>query len=126
MSERNDPRVFFAAQRTLLAWSRTSLTLMAFGFVIERFGLFLRMLAPQSGGSGLQRGVSFWIGLAFIALGAVAAILSSIQYHNVVCSLSASELPIGHRNNMELILNLAVAILGIVLMVYLFIHGGLY
>ena len=125
MPERNDPRVFFAAQRTLLAWSRTSLTLKAFGFVIERFGLFLRMLLPHAGGNGLQRGVSFWIGLAFILLGALAAILSSIQYRNVVRTLSPNELPVGHRNNMELMLNLAVAVLGIALMVYLFMHGSM-
>ncbi len=49
MSDLSDPRVLFAAERTLLAWSRTSLTLMAFGFVIERFGLFVHMLSPQAG-----------------------------------------------------------------------------
>ena len=44
-----DPRVFFAAERTLLAWVRTGLTIMAFGFVVARFGLFLRLLAAQQG-----------------------------------------------------------------------------
>lgn len=58
MSDLNDPRVFFAAERTLLAWNRTSLTLMAFGFVVERFGLFLHMLAPQTS-QHLERGISF-------------------------------------------------------------------
>jgi putative membrane protein len=40
----SDPRVFFAAERTLLAWIRTGLTIMGFGFVVARFGLFLDLL----------------------------------------------------------------------------------
>jgi len=46
----SDPRVFFAAERTLLAWLRTGLTIMAFGFVVARFGPFLRLLAAQQPG----------------------------------------------------------------------------
>ena len=41
----DDPRVRFAAERTLLAWMRTGLALMGFGFVVARFGLFLREIA---------------------------------------------------------------------------------
>jgi uncharacterized membrane protein YidH (DUF202 family) len=43
----HDPRVLFAAERTLLAWIRTGLTVMAFGFVVARFGLFLRIVRLQ-------------------------------------------------------------------------------
>jgi putative membrane protein len=68
MSDLNDPRVFFAAERTLLAWNRTSLSLMAFGFVIERSGLLLQMLKPDVPSSPGKH-FSFWIGLAFLMLG---------------------------------------------------------
>lgn len=44
MTSFDDPRVLFAAERTLLAWQRPAIRLMAFGFVVERFGLFLRMV----------------------------------------------------------------------------------
>ena len=59
MSEPNDPRVFFASERTLLAWVRTGLTIMAFGFVVARFGLFLHLLAAQSGAIGRPARVHF-------------------------------------------------------------------
>lgn len=37
------PRVFFAAERTLLAWVRSGITVMALGFVVAKFGLFLTL-----------------------------------------------------------------------------------
>ena len=43
----NDPRVFFAAERTLLAWVRTALGLVGLGFVVARFGLFLKLMRPD-------------------------------------------------------------------------------
>lgn len=52
MSDLNDPRVFFAAERTLTARNRTGLTPMAFGFVLERLGLFLHVLRQDPGHVG--------------------------------------------------------------------------
>jgi putative membrane protein len=37
-----DPRAYLAEDRTFLAWIRTSIALMGFGFVVARFCLFLR------------------------------------------------------------------------------------
>lgn len=122
MSDLNDPRVLFAAERTLLSWNRTSLTLMAFGFMIERFGLFVHMLSPDNI-APLQRSFSFWIGLAFILLGALASAASVIQYRTVLRSLKPVEFPTGYRINFGVLINLAVSVLGIALTVYLFIQA---
>ena len=120
MSYLNDPRVLFAAERTLLAWNRTSLALMAFGFVIERFGLFMRMFAPQQA-EGMPRGFSFWIGIAFILLGAGVAVVSIAEYRRVLRQLSPPEIPEGYRVNLGVYTTGTVAVLGIALCVYLVI-----
>ncbi len=122
MSDLNDPRVFFASERTLLAWNRTSLALMAFGFVIERFGLFVYMILPQKGGA-LQRGPSFWIGLAFILLGAFTAAAAVVQYRTVFRTLKPIEIPVGYRVNLGVLTNLVVAALGVALTIYLYFQG---
>jgi putative membrane protein len=119
MSDLNDPRVFFAAERTLLAWNRTSLSLMAFGFVIERFGLFITILLPQHN-QPLQRGISFWTGLAFVLLGAAVAAYSTLQFRKVLKTLRPIEIPEGYRVSPGIVTNLAVALLGVVLTIYFF------
>ncbi|MBS0512806.1 MAG: DUF202 domain-containing protein [Proteobacteria bacterium] len=121
MSDLNDPRVFFAAERTLLAWNRTSLGLMAFGFVIERFGLFMHLIL-RAGDPQLQRGASFWIGLGFVLLGALVAVSSAWQYRKVVRTLKPIEIPDGYSVNAGPAINLIVAVLGLVLLAFLFIN----
>lgn len=121
MSALNDPRVFFAAERTLLAWTRTSLALMAFGFVVERFGLFVHMLLPQHGGETLQqRGLSFWIGLSFIVLGALSSGAAAVLYRKVLRTLHPEEIPDGYPAYLSALPNLIVAALGLALTLYLF------
>jgi len=118
MSDLDDPRVFFAAERTLMAWNRTGLTLMAFGFVLERFGLFLHVLraTPQAVG----RDLSFWIGVGFILLGLAAMVFSIRQYQRVLSTLKPVEIPERYHTRGGILLNLAVTLLGFALLAYLF------
>ena len=119
MSELNDPRVFFAAERTLLAWSRTSLTLMAFGFVVERFGLFVQLLRSMQG-QALQREPSFWVGVSFILFGSLMGIVSVLQYRLVLRTLKPVEIPEGYWVNTGVYANLALAVFGIAITIYFF------
>ena len=120
MSDLNDPRVFFAAERTLLAWNRTSLTLMGFGFVVERFALFMRMLMPQGlQHAGLHHGSSFWIGISFILLGVVTAILAILQYRRMLLTFKSVEIPQGYWVNLAVFATFMLAALGVLLATYL-------
>jgi putative membrane protein len=118
MSDLNDPRVFFAAERTLLAWNRTGLTLMAFGFVLERFGLLLHVLRGDPAHTG--RDLSFWIGIAFIALALWAIGFSIVQFRRVLNTLKPVEIPARYCTWSGIAMNLAVVVLGFALLAYLF------
>ena len=113
MSNLDDPRVLFAAERTLMAWSRTAAGLMAFGFVIERTALLAR--GGAAGGSGF----ALWIGLAFVLLGVALSALSIVQYRRSVADLRPVEIPPGYWVNLSVYAAALIALLGIALALYL-------
>lgn len=118
MSDLDDPRVFFAAERTLLAWNRTSLSLMAFGFVIERSGLLWQLVAGEG---SREPHLSVWAGLGFLLLGVCVTVWSSCQYRRVVKTLKPVEIPEGYSVNAGPAVNLATGLLGLLLLIYLVI-----
>jgi putative membrane protein len=118
-----DPRVFFAAERTLLAWVRTGLTIMAFGFVVARFGLFLRLLAQQQGQgipqAELHNHVSNVVGIALVLLGVGCMIVGAVQHRSYVSTLPTADIPRSHAAIYPISLCIVLAFLGVTLAVYL-------
>jgi inner membrane protein YidH len=72
--------VYFAAERTLMAWIRAALGLMALGFVIDRFGLVLRQVLPEAGPQLHPQAFSFWAGTVMVFLGVVMAVTAAARY----------------------------------------------
>lgn len=90
-NEPYDPRVYFAAERTMLAWLRTALAVIGLGFVVARFGLFLRLMAPH-GASQVPHGGAV-IGVALVLLGTIMSAGAAWQHARFVRGLAPSELP---------------------------------
>ena len=118
MSSLNDPRVLFAAERTMLAWNRTSVSLMAFGFVVERFGLFLEVIG-KSGVIFLQRESSFYLGVVFLLLSSLISFFSIFQYRTALASLQPEEIPPGYRLWGAVLVNGTCGVMALVILFYL-------
>ncbi len=118
MSDLNDPRVLFAAERTLLAWNRTSISLMVFGFVIERFGLFLELLGPEYT-KEFQRDISFFVGASLILLASSMSIYSIWQHNRILKTLRPIEIPTDYNLFASVIVNGVIGLLGIALCFYI-------
>ena len=119
----SDPRVFFAAERTLLAWLRTGLTIIALGFVVSRFGLFVQLLATSSQGSppAAHSSLSAGLGVAFVIAGTLAIFAAAVQHQRFVATLPQADLPRAYSRAFALVLSLLVGTLGVVLAGYLLV-----
>lgn len=114
----NDPRVFFAAERTLLAWVRTALGLIGMGFVVARFGLFLRAIRAQPGDGDVgPHPSSVVLGLVLALFGAGVAAVATWQHRRFCRTLGPADLPPAYRIGVGPVLGFGVAAAGVVLAV---------
>lgn len=115
-----DPRVYLAVERTFLAWIRTGLALMGFGFVVARFGLFLRELASMRVTSSAElSGLSVPIGTALIVIGVAVNILAAINHVGSIKKLNAGLPIVGRPSALGLVVALVLAAAGLVMAIYL-------
>ncbi|MCE9565495.1 MAG: DUF202 domain-containing protein [Planctomycetes bacterium] len=115
----NDPRVFFAAERTLLAWIRTGLGLVGMGFVVAKFGLFFRVVHPNA--PHTDQSWAGPIGIALALLGALASASATWQHHRFCRTLSANDFPRAYFLVPGLLLGFGVAVAGLVLAMVLLV-----
>ncbi|GAC1451463.1 MAG: hypothetical protein PVS2B3_07050 [Steroidobacteraceae bacterium] len=114
--------MLFAAERTLLAWQRSSLALMGFGFVIERFSLFLATLRGEAA-TPKPHVFSLVVGVLLIVLGAGIALASSVAYRRFLKTLPRQDVSSGYLIGLGAVMNVVIAALGVVLAGYLLASG---
>ncbi len=122
-------RVHMANERAFLAWIRTSIGVMAFGFVVEKFALFVRQLSSFIGKSGLPEthmppllhGYSTIFGILLVSLGALMGMLAFIRYKKVERQIDEDT----YQSSLilDVLLTISVLTVGIFLVIYL-IHSG--
>jgi putative membrane protein len=123
----SDPRVFFAAERTLLAWIRTGLTVMGFGFVVARFGLFLKLVAVQHIAAQAPINASPFssiVGITLVVVGAATLAFAGTQHRKYVAALPSHDIPAGYRTALPEFLAYLLGLLGVSLAVYLALGAG--
>ena len=116
------PSDYFAAERTFLAWIRTGLALMGFGFVVARFGLFLQeihVVAPNV--PAPRQGLSIWFGNALIAAGVVMDIFAAWHHVRMVHQLNRGETQFTRPSRGAIILAGFLALVGVAMVIYLMV-----
>jgi len=117
--KRNNTSDHLANERTFLAWIRTSIGIMAFGFVVVKFSLFVKQISMILGKENIihSKGYSGILGIVLVAVGTVTAVLSYIRYIN-----SEKQINEGYYKHSSLLITVLTAfifLVSVLLIVYL-------
>lgn len=114
-----DPRVRFAAERTLLAWIRTGLAMMGFGFIVARFGLLLRELGLGSHAPLNHPGLSTWVGSFLIVLGVLVNIFSAIEHARIMRRIKQNQEIEPANWSLAIVVAVVLAAIGVLMTIYI-------
>lgn len=120
-------RVHMANERTFLAWIRTSIGIMVFGFVVEKFALFIKQVSYFLGKSNIEKalppshGYSAIFGILLVGLGALMAVLAFIRYKKVERQIDEDTYQ--PSSIIDILLTISLLAVGIFLVMYL-IHNA--
>jgi putative membrane protein len=109
-------------ERTFLAWVRTAIAVMAFGFIVEKFDVFLEIAAPSLAGRRLSLpGQKFGniAGLALIVLGTSIVIIAAIRFLITARNIDSEDMRRGPGSRIDVALAALLALLGCALFIYL-------
>jgi putative membrane protein len=106
-----------ANERTFLAWIRTSISIIVFGFVVAKFGITLREFLRVQGNAAQESGVSLIIGVGFMSMGIFMALAAWFRYQSTMRQLEAGDFkPAGA---IVTVLAVVAAVFGVILAAYL-------
>ena len=111
-----------ANERTFLAWVRTAIAIMAFGFVIERFDLFVQMLAPQLAQQHVTPHGQWFAnmaGLAFIVLGVAMVAIAGFRFVKTAKDIEIETDVPSPGERFDLALAVLIGLLGAALFLYM-------
>lgn len=130
MSQQSDPRVYFAGERTFLAWVRSGITLMALGFVIAKFGFIVglitqsnRVTEMQNASNSLTEMISAYgtnyLGVLVLIIGVFIILVAQYNHHAFVKNLPTKDIPQLPVTWLPALLTYTMALAGGLLSLYL-------
>ena len=119
VKKQSNPSDHLANERTFLAWIRTSIGIMAFGFVVEKFSLFVKQISLILGKTNIiqPKGYSGIVGIVLVAVGTITSVLSYLRYKHSEKQLNEGDYK--HSSLLISVLTAFIFLVSVFLIVYL-------